>query len=86
VTVAFTNLLHFNGDLALGKARSRREPNLGCRGLTELGDGMLCQKGLQESCRMGWRIVVMKVICSLGHFKRDGHTVHKLSQRRLTAD
>jgi hypothetical protein len=35
---------------------------------------------------MGWRIVVMKPIWSLGHFKCDGHTVHKPSQRRLTAD
>jgi len=35
---------------------------------------------------MGRRIVVMKLICSLGHCECDGHTVHKLSQRRLTAD
>jgi len=35
---------------------------------------------------MGRRIVVMKMICSLGHFECDGHTVHKISQRRLTVD
>jgi hypothetical protein len=35
---------------------------------------------------MGRRIVVEKLICSLGHFKGDGHAVHKDSQRRLTAD
>jgi len=35
---------------------------------------------------MGRRIVVMKLICSLGHCECDGHTVHKLSQWRLTAD
>jgi len=35
---------------------------------------------------MGRHIVVMKLICSLGHCECDGHTVHKLSQRRLTAD
>jgi len=35
---------------------------------------------------MGRRIVVMKLICSLGHCECDGHTVHKLSQQRLTAD
>jgi hypothetical protein len=29
---------------------------------------------------------VMKLICSLGHCECDGHTVHKLSQRHLTAD
>ena len=29
---------------------------------------------------------MMKLICSLGHSECDGHTVHKLSQRRLTAD
>ena len=72
--------------LAVGKARSRREPNLGCRGLTDLGDAMFGQKGLHESCTMGRRIVVMKLICSLGHCQCDGHTVHKLSQRCLTAD
>ena len=35
---------------------------------------------------MGGRIVEMRLICSLGHCECDGHTVHKLSQRRLTAD
>ena len=54
--------------------------------LTDLGDMMLCQKSLYESCRMGRRIVVMKLICSLRHCECDGHTVHKLSQRHLTAD
>jgi len=35
---------------------------------------------------MGRDIVFMKLICSLGHSKCDGHTEHKLSQRRLTAE
>jgi len=56
------------------------------RGLTELGDVMLCQKPLHESCRIDRRIVVMKLIFSLGSCKYDGHTVHKTSQRRLTVD
>ena len=47
---------------------------------------MLYQKSLHGSCRMGRCIVVIKLICSLGHCERDGHKVHKLSQRRLTAD
>jgi hypothetical protein len=34
-------------------------------GLTNLGDAMFGQKGLHESCTMGRRIVVMKLICSL---------------------
>jgi hypothetical protein len=58
-----------------------------------LGDGILCppppptpQISLHESCRMGRRIVVMKLICSLGDCECDGHTVYKLSKRRLTAD
>jgi len=55
-------------------------------GLTELADVMLCQKSLHESCRMSRLIVVMNLICSLGHCKCDGHTVHKLSQWSLTAD
>jgi len=56
-------------------------------GLTGLSDVMLCQKkNLHESCRMGGRIVVMKLICPLSHYEYDGHTAHKLSQRRLTVD
>jgi hypothetical protein len=35
---------------------------------------------------MGRRIVVMKLIGSLGHCESDGHTVHKLGHRRLTAN
>jgi hypothetical protein len=34
---------------------------------------------------MGRRIVVMKLICSLGHFECGSHTAYKLSQRPLTA-
>ena len=71
--------------LALGKARSCREPNLAVGVLTDLGDVMLCQKSLHDSCRMGRCIIIMKLICSLGHCERDGHTVHKVSQWRLTA-
>jgi len=44
------------------------------------------KKSLDESCRMGSRIVLMKLICSLGYCECDAHTVHKLSQRRLTAN
>jgi len=54
--------------------------------LTDLGAVVLCQRDLHEICRMGRRIVMIKLICSLGHCVCDGHTVHKLSQRRLTAD
>ena len=86
VTFAFTNHHLSTAILALGKARSRREPKLDCRGLTDLGDMTFCQKRLNESCRVGRLIVVMKLICSIGHFEKEGHTVHKLSQRRLTAD
>ena len=73
--------------LALGKARSRREPNVGCRGLTDLGDVTLChKKNLHESCRTGRHIDADSLISSLGHCECDSHTVHQLSQRRLTAD
>ena len=73
--------------LALGKTRSRREPNLGCGGADRPGwCDVLPEKNLHESCRMGRGIFVMKLICSLGHCECDGHTVHTLSQRRLTAD
>jgi hypothetical protein len=51
-----------------------------------LGVAMFCRKNLHDGCRMGGRIVVMNLICSLGHFECDSYTVHKLSQRRLTAD
>ena len=55
--------------------------------LTDLGNTMFCKKkGLNENCRMGRRIVVMKLICSLSHCECNGHREHKFSQRRLTAD
>jgi hypothetical protein len=54
--------------------------------LTDLGDAMFCQKSLHESCIMGRRVDADSLICSLRHCECDGHTVHKLSQRRLTAD
>jgi hypothetical protein len=72
--------------LALGKARRRREPNLGCRGADRPGWCDALPKSLHDSCRLGRHIVVMKLICSLGNCICDGHTVHKLSQLRLTAD
>ena len=43
------------------------------------------KKILHESCTMGRGIVMMKLICSFGHYECDGHMVHKLSQRLLTA-
>jgi len=43
-------------------------------------------KNLHDSCRMGRRIVLMKLICSLGRRECNGHTEHKLGQRCLTAD
>ena len=56
-------------------------------GLRGLVDVTLCQKiNPHESCRMGKRIVVMKLICWVGHCECDGHTLKKLSQRRLTVD
>jgi len=73
--------------LALEKVRSRWEPNLGCSGSDRPGwcDALL-KKNLHWNCRMVTRIVVMNLICSLGHCECDGHTVHKLSQRHLPAD
>jgi hypothetical protein len=53
--------------------------------LKDLDDVVLCQNKLHESCRIDRRNVMMKLICSLGHCECDGHTAHKLSQRRLTA-
>jgi hypothetical protein len=55
-------------------------------GFTDLGDVMLCHKSLHESCRIGRHIVVMTLICLLGYFECNGHTVQKLRQRHLTAD
>jgi hypothetical protein len=71
--------------LALGIARSRREPNMGCRGADRPGWCDALPKILHENCRMGKWNVMMKLICSLGHFEWDRHTVRKLSQRCLTA-
>ena len=71
--------------LALGKARIRREPNLGCRGADTLGWCNALPETLHDSCRMDRRIDADSLICSLGHCQCDGHTVHKLSQRCLPA-
>ena len=54
--------------------------------LTDLSDAMSCHKSLHMSCRMGRCIDADSLICSLGHCECEGHTVHKLSQQRLTAD
>ena len=87
VTVEFTNLPPFNSNFSFGKSQKSQGANSGLQGgLTDKGDVTLCQKSLHESCRMGRNVVVMKLNCSLGHSECDGHTVHKLSQRRLTAD
>jgi len=93
VTVAF-KIITFNGDFSFGKNQKSQRAKSGLwgegggRGLKDLNNVMLCQKkkNLHESCRMGRLIDVMNLICSLGHCECDGHTVHKLSQRLLTAD
>jgi hypothetical protein len=87
VTVAFTNLLPFNGDFELWeKPEVARNQIWAVGGLTDLGDVLLCHIILHESCGMGRRSVVMKLVCSIGHCECDGYTVHKLSQRRRIAD
>jgi len=83
----FITILSFTTTiLAFGKARIREEQILSVWGLTDLAVVMLCQKNLHESCRMGRRIFVMKLIYSLGFCEFFGHTPHKHSQRFLTAD
>jgi hypothetical protein len=72
--------------LALDKARSRKEPNLAVRGLTDVGDVILCQKSLKKSCRMGRRIVMTKLICSLGHCECNCHTAYKVNSVSLLTD
>jgi hypothetical protein len=69
VIVASTNLLPFKGNFRRGKSQKSQEAKSGLweGGLTDMGDVMFCQKSLDESCRMGRRTVVMKLICSLGH-------------------
>ena len=79
VTVAFTNLLHFNCDFIFGKSQKSQGAKSGLYwGLTDLGDVMLCKKSLHESCRMGRRIVVMTLMCLLGHCERDGYSAQSL--------
>jgi hypothetical protein len=87
MTFEFTNTLPFKGDLSFGKCQKSHSAKSGLYGvLTDLGDVMFCLKSLHKSCKMGRRIVVMKLICAPRHWAGGGHTVHKLSQRRLTAD
>ena len=82
MTVAFTNLLNFNGNFYFGKIQKSQGAKSGCGGARRC----FIKNSLHESCRMGRRIDADSLICSLGHCKCNGHTVHKLSQRRLTAD
>ena len=87
MNISKSGLLSFNGDFSFGKSQKSQGAKYELKGgLTEPGDVMLSRKILHESCRMGMRTVVMKLISSLGHCECDGHTVHSLSQRRLTAD
>jgi len=86
VTVTFINLLPFSGNFSFGKSQVTGSQIWAVEGLTDLGDVMLCQKRLHDTCRMGRHTVVMKLICLLSHCECDSHTVHKLRQRRLTAD
>ena len=83
MNISKTGLLPFKGDFSFEKSQKSQGAK---SGLTELGDVMLSQKRLHKSCRMGKRIAVMKLICSLGRYECDGHAAHKLSQFPLTAD
>ena len=85
VTITLTNLLSFNGDFSFEKSQVAGSWIWAVGGPTDLGDVTPCQKSIHESCRMGSHIFVLKLICSLCHCECDGHTVHKLCQRRLTA-
>ena len=83
VTITFRNILTFNGDFSeKPEVAGSQIWDVGV--LTDLGDAMFCQKCLHESCRMGRCIVMMKMICSLGHCECDCYTILKLSQRCLT--
>jgi len=68
VIVAFTNNLLFKGDFSFAKSqKSQGAKSVLWGGLTDVGDVVLCQKSLHESCRMSRGSVAMKLICSLGH-------------------
>jgi len=88
VTVAFTHLLPFSGIFSFGKIQKSQgaKSELLGGGTDKPAYVMLFQKSPHESCRMSRRIVMMKLICSFGHCEYNGHTVHKLSHRRLAAD
>jgi len=73
--------------LALGKARSRREPNLVCKGGWQTGvmwwfAKEACTRAVEWTGALSWW---SWYACSV-IVKCDGHTVHKLGQPRLTAD
>jgi uncharacterized membrane protein YhaH (DUF805 family) len=65
--------------LALRKVAGSQIRALG--GLTDLGDLMLCQKRLHDSCRMSRRMVLMMLICSLGHCEYMWHDRNSLISR-----
>ena len=63
--------------LVLRKARSCRVPNLGCRGLSHLGDFMFHQKTLHNTWYVSGHVVVMKLpvahSCSLLNHPNSFH-------------
>ena len=61
ISLMVWNIFPFKGDFSFGEARSLREPNLGCRGLSHMGDLMFCQKSLHGKWCMSRCIVLMKL-------------------------
>jgi hypothetical protein len=87
MTVAFTNLLTFNGDFSFERNQKLQGAKSGLYGCWQTWV-MWCfaKKSLHKSCRMGRCTDADLLICSLGHRECNGHTVQKLSQQCLTAD
>jgi hypothetical protein len=88
VIFAFTKSPHFQQRFKLWEnSEVAGSQILDAEVLTDLDDAIFClKKSLYESCRMGRCIDANSLICPLVYCNCDGHTVHKLSQRRLTAD
>ena len=61
ISLTVWNLLPFKVILFWGKARSCRAPNLGVGVLSHLGDLMIHEKMLLETCCMSRHLVVMKL-------------------------
>jgi len=87
VTIAFTNLLRFNGDFSFGKSQKLQGDKYGLKGRWQTWvkwchAKKACMRDAEWAGALSW----WGCNCSLGHSEWDDHKAHKLTQQHLTAN